>query len=79
MIKELCEGAKSAEKFLAAASNDMKNTALLYMAKGLIDDETVSLPPTPSILKTERKTAFQAGFSTVLCLTTTAFAQCPRG
>ena len=39
MIKELCEGAKSAERFLAAASNDMKNTALLYMAKGLIDDE----------------------------------------
>ena len=39
MVKELCKRARAAEKFLSAADADMKNTALLYMAKGLLDDE----------------------------------------
>ena len=39
MVNELCKRARAAEKFLSAADADMKNTALLYMAKGLLDDE----------------------------------------
>ena len=61
MIKELCEGAKSAEKFLAAASNDMKNTALLYMAKGLIDDEDSILAANAVDLENGKKNGLSSG------------------
>lgn len=61
MIKELCEGAKSAEKFLAAASNDMKNTALLYMAKGLIDDEDKILAANAVDLENGKKNGLSSG------------------
>lgn len=39
MIEALCNEARTAEKFLACAGKDEKNSALLYMAKGLLDDE----------------------------------------
>ena len=38
MVRELCEKARKAEKFLCSAEEEMKNKALLFMSKGLIDD-----------------------------------------
>ena len=61
MVKELCKRARAAEKFLSAADADMKNTALLYMAKGLLDDEEEILAANMTDLEKGRETGLSEG------------------
>ena len=61
MVKELCKRARAAEKFLSAADADMKNTALLYMAKGLLDDEEEILAANMTDLEKGRENGLSEG------------------
>lgn len=61
MVKELCKRARAAEKFLSAADTDMKNTALLYMAKGLLDDEEEILAANMTDLEKGRENGLSEG------------------
>lgn len=61
MVRELCEKARKAEKFLCSADEEMKNKALLFMAKGLIDDSEKILAANRLDLEKGEKSGLSSG------------------
>lgn len=61
MVRELCEKARKAEKFLCSAEEEMKNKALLFMSKGLIDDSEKILAANRLDLEKGEKSGLSSG------------------
>lgn len=61
MVRELCEKARKAEKFLCSADEEMKNKALLFLSKGLIDDSEKILSANRLDLEKGEKSGLSSG------------------